>query len=61
MKVLGVKKWTKERDEWLQTVSREQVLQDLTDLYSRGNFDKGPAYSSAELTELTTIADNPAG
>ncbi|KAL8911566.1 MAG: hypothetical protein Q9171_003280 [Xanthocarpia ochracea] len=61
MKLLGVKKWTKERDEWLQTVSREQVLQDLTDLYSRGNFDKGPAYSSAELTQLTTTADNFAG
>ncbi len=32
MKVLGVKKWTKERDKWLQTVSRGTYIEGFVKL-----------------------------
>ncbi|KAL8782368.1 MAG: hypothetical protein Q9213_005446 [Squamulea squamosa] len=38
--------------------STEQVLQELTELYSKGNFDHGPASAAAELTQLITTADD---
>ncbi|KAL8765283.1 MAG: hypothetical protein Q9209_007605, partial [Squamulea sp. 1 TL-2023] len=48
MKVLLVRKWKKERDRWLQTVTREQVLKELTKLYSDGNLDNDPVLKPAE-------------
>ncbi|KAI4268768.1 MAG: hypothetical protein LQ337_007660 [Flavoplaca oasis] len=53
-RISGVKQWNRERDEWLQTLSRDQVLQELVELYSNGNFDRNPAFTPAERTELYT-------
>ncbi|KAL8731254.1 MAG: hypothetical protein Q9181_004341 [Wetmoreana brouardii] len=59
MKMLSIKKWSKSRDEWLQNVSRGQVLQQLTNLYTNGNFDMGPVFTQAELAQFHRSVDFP--
>ncbi|KAL8782369.1 MAG: hypothetical protein Q9213_005447 [Squamulea squamosa] len=49
MKILRFRKWTKDRDRWLQTIIRGQVLTELTKLYCDGNLDNDPVLKPAEV------------